>query len=294
MFQSLTRDHASHASLTFDSWKRGWRSLLLRRFTGHPHVEEAVVPPVTEQLILLVTRGAVDIESGGDDGRWRSARYTPGRIGMTAPGRPSRLRWRTVSAEPHETLQLHLPTGMVSRLVEELWDRDPRQVRMPDALATTDPVLEQTMLGLLRAAEEGVPDLYAESAAEFIMLHALVRHGGLPSPRPAGRDDERVRRARSFLRENLSQPLSLAEIAAEAGMSRYHFLRVFQRQTGETPHRYLTRLRIEQARHELEHGTATVTEVALRCGFASRTHFTTAFRRQVGTTPSAYRRLHVP
>ena len=293
MFQSLALDNSGYADLTFDSRERGWRSLLLRRYTGHPHVEEAVIPPVAEQLILVVTRGAFDIESGGDDGRWRSARYTPGRIGMTAPGRPSRLRWRTVSAEPHETLQLHLPARTVSRMVEELWDRDPQLVRMPDALATIDPVLEQTMLGLLQAAEAGVPDLYAESAAEFIMLHALVRHGGLPAPRPAGRDDERVRRARSFLRENLAQPLSLAEIAAEAGMSRYHFLRVFQRQTGETPHRYLTRLRIEQARQELEHGTATVAEVAVRCGFAGRTHFTTMFRRQAGVTPSAYRRLHL-
>lgn len=290
MFQSLSHDHTSYADLTFDSWEHGWRSLLLRRFTGHLHVEEAVFPPVAEPLIVLLTQGVKDMESSAD-GRWQSARFTPGQITLTAPNRPARLRWRTASAEPHQTLHLHIPAATTSRLVEELWDRDPRQVRMPDTLATTDPVLEQTMLGLLRAAEAGVPDLYAESAAEFVMLHALIRHGGLPSPRVPGGSDERVRRARSFLRDNIPRPLSLDEIAAEAGMSRYHFLRVFQNQTGETPHRYLTRLRVERARHELEHGSATVAEVALSCGFASRTHFATAFRRQTGLSPSAYRRL---
>lgn len=291
MFQSLDLDQRAFADRTFCSWERGWRALLLRRFTGHAEVEEAAIPPVAEQLIVLVTRGELDIESGAD-GRWRSARYSPGRIAMTAPDRPSRLRWRTVSPDLHETLQLHLPADTTARMVEEVWDRDPGRVALPDTLATTDPVLAQAILGLLRAAEEGVPDLYAETAAEFLVAHTLVRHGALPAPRVPGGDDARVRRARAFLRENLHRPLSLAEVAAEAGLSRYHFLRVFRRQIGETPHRYLTRLRIERAQDELTRGWATVSEIAGRCGFASPAHFSTAFRCQTGYAPSAYRRLH--
>lgn len=291
MFQSLDIDQRAHADLMFCSWKRGWRSLLLRHLTGHAEVEEAVIPPVAEQTIVLVTQGAAEMESGADD-RWRSARYAPGTIAMTAPDRPTRLRWRTVSPDPHASLHLYLPAGTTSRLVEELWDRDPERVNLPDALATTDPVLEQIMLDLYRAAEAGIPDLYAETAVEFVTVHTLVRHGSLP-PAPAFDDhDNRIRRARIFLRENLHLPLTLAEIAAEASMSRYHFVRVFRLQTGETPLRYLTRIRIERAQDELQRSSATISEIASRCGFASSAHFSTAFRRETGCTPSNYRRLH--
>lgn len=290
MFQSLDLDQLPFSDRTFDSWEHGWRSLLLRRFTYRDQLDVVTIPPVAEQLISLMTRGSSIVESRAS-GRWASARTVSGTLSMTAPNRPAHLRWRAVSPEPIESLELHLPAGTTVRLVEELWDRDIGQVAMPDELATTDPVLEQTMLGLLRAAEAGAPDLYAETAVEFLTVHTLVQHGRLPTPRTRG-DDARVRRARTFLRENLSRSLSLAEIAAEAGLSRYHFLRVFQSQTGETPHRYLTRLRIERARHELEHGPATITEIANRCGFASSASFATTFRQQTGSSPSAYRRLH--
>ena len=290
MLQSLALDLGAFADRTFCSWERGWRSLLLQRRTFLPEVEDAVIPAVAEHSIFLWVRGDSAVESGAD-GRWRSGRSVPGTVAMTAPGRPARLRWRALSAEPLESIELRLPAGTMARVVEELWDRDPARVRFPDTLATTDPLLRQTLVGLFDAAQAGAPDLYAEAAAEFVAVHTLLRHGGLPLPRAVRGDDERIRRARSFLRENLHKTLSLAEIAAEAGLSRYHFLRLFQRQTGETPHRYLTRLRIEQGREELQRGSATVGEIAARCGFANPASFSNAFRRETGCTPSAYRRL---
>jgi len=291
VFQSLSHDHRSYADQTFSSRDHGWHSLLLRRFTMHPESDEVSIPPVEEQYIGLLVGGRTLVESGGD-GRWTSARSVPGTISMTAPGRPTRIRWRSVTPEPIVSLELHLPAGTTARLVGELWDRDLRQVDLPDELAATDPVLEQMMLGLMRAAGAGAPDLYAETAAEFLIVHTMVQHGALSSLRTQARDDPRVRRAQSFIRENLHLPLTLAAISAEAGISRYHFLRVFQRQTGETPHRYLTRLRIEWGQHELERTTATVSEIATRCGFASPAHFSTAFRRRTGYSPSAFRQQH--
>lgn len=291
MFDALGIDTQGHADQIFSSWDAGWRSLLLRRMTGHTDVEDATIAPVAEQTIVLVTRGACDVESSAG-GRWARAQYRPGRIGMTAPNRPTRLRWRTTSPTPHETLQLFLPAAATARLIEEVWDRDPARVALPDTLATDDPLLEHVMLDLLRAAEDGIGDVYAEAAAAFIAVHVLTRHGGLAAPRPRAGDDARIRRVRSFLRENLHLPLSLAEIAAEACMSPYHFVRVFRDHTGETPYRHLTRLRIERSQHELARGRAPIGEIARGCGFSSSTHFATTFRRQIGCTPTEYRRVH--
>ena len=291
MFQSLAIDHSGYSQLTFNSWECGWHSLLLRRFTLHRAIEDVTILPVAEQLISLFLGGekTADIEI---EGRWRPEHLDPGTVSIVAPDRPTRMRWYARSPDPLDVLQLHLPVGTTTRIVEELWDRDPARLRIPDVPATPDPVLRQTMMGLLRAARSSTPDLYAESAAEFITVHTLLGHGTAPELPVHGGEDARIRRARAYLRENLAQPLSLAGIAAEIGMSRYHFLRVFRQATGQTPHRYLTGLRIEQARRELEDRTSTMTEIALRCGFTSRTHFATAFRRQTGSAPSDYRRQH--
>lgn len=67
---------------------------------------------------------------------------------------------------------------------------------------------------------------------------------------------------------------------------------MFREETGETPHRYLTRRRIEHACTELRRGAASVTEIALASGYRSTSQFSRAFLREVGVSPSAYRSAH--
>jgi AraC family transcriptional regulator len=87
-------------------------------------------------------------------------------------------------------------------------------------------------------------------------------------------------------------PVSLAEVAREVGFSRFHLLRVFREETGETPHRYLIRRRMERACAELRGGGKPVTEIAAACGYRSTSQFSRAFHREVGVSSSAYRPGH--
>lgn len=293
MIQSRQLDQSAFADLTFDSAEHRWRALLLRRLTSLPECEEARIPAVPDQTITMLLSGETDVASG-IDGRWRWARTRPGIVSMTAPGQAARLRWRARSDEPLRSLALYVPAARTDRLIEELWDRDPGRIGFPDTLAIADPVLEQTIRGLLRAAEDGLPEIYAEAAVDFLMVHALVRHGNVPPVPAVGAEDRRVRQAKTYLRENLHRPISLAEVAQEIGLSRYHFQRTFRPQTGETPNRYLTRLRVEAAGRALATGSATVTEIAGRCGFTNLAYFSSVFRRATGSSPSGYRRRHRP
>jgi AraC family transcriptional regulator len=93
------------------------------------------------------------------------------------------------------------------------------------------------------------------------------------------------------MRDRLAEPLTLAQIAAEAHLSVYHFIRVFRAATGETPHRYLTKLRIERARELLADRDLTIAQVARRCGFAGPGALSTAFLAHVGVRPSVYRKI---
>jgi len=102
----------------------------------------------------------------------------------------------------------------------------------------------------------------------------------------------RVLRARDAIHARYAEPLRLDQLAREAALSPFHFLRIFREAFGQTPHQYLTRVRIEAAKRLLL-ADAPVTDVCFEVGFQSLGSFSTLFARRVGAPPSAFRRrLH--
>ncbi|WP_166177822.1 helix-turn-helix domain-containing protein [Rubrobacter tropicus] len=96
--------------------------------------------------------------------------------------------------------------------------------------------------------------------------------------------------AREFMRHAYTGPVKLPDVSAMANMSPYHFLRVHKEIYGETPHEFLTRLRIGRAKSLLAGGGHNVTEVCFEVGFSSLGSFSALFRERVGVSPSEYRR----
>ncbi|NJB66652.1 AraC-like DNA-binding protein [Desulfobaculum xiamenense] len=92
-----------------------------------------------------------------------------------------------------------------------------------------------------------------------------------------------------YLRTHAAEGVSLDDLAAVAGLSKYHALRVFKAATGLSPHAYLVQRRVELARRAMEDG-ATPAEAALASGFADQSHMTRRFKAMHGVTPGAYRR----
>ena len=99
----------------------------------------------------------------------------------------------------------------------------------------------------------------------------------------------RLVRARDAIHARYAQPLSLERLAREAALSPFHFLRLFRRAFGETPHQYLTRVRIDAAKRLLL-DDVPVTDVCFEVGFQSVGSFSALFARKVGTPPTAFRR----
>ena len=97
-----------------------------------------------------------------------------------------------------------------------------------------------------------------------------------------------LRRARDLIDRDYAEALDLDQLAAAAGVSKYHFLRCFAATYGATPARYLTERRIERAQDLLRATNLTVTEVCMLVGYSSLGSFSSTFRRLVGVTPSAY------
>ncbi len=106
-------------------------------------------------------------------------------------------------------------------------------------------------------------------------------------------DDElfrRLCRSRDFLAAGFDQPLRLADAAREACLSPYHYHRLFARAFGETPHEFLTRLRIDHAKRLLAREQLPVTEVCFAVGYESLGSFSSRFRNLVGYSPLEFQR----
>lgn len=100
---------------------------------------------------------------------------------------------------------------------------------------------------------------------------------------------KQLRLARDTMDRDWAEPLDLDAVAATAGYSRYHFVRLFKEAYGETPGQYLSRRRIERAQELLRSANLTVTEICVLVGFTSLGTFCTKFKQQVGMTPGEFR-----
>ncbi len=262
---------------TFCSWEHlNWRSLLVQRFEHVPVAEEVRLPGTADLHLVLPVSGRAETAAG--------APWVPGRLQLGIPHRPALRRYR--GGASMRSVQIHVPRDTVDTVAAELGgavDFD----AVAASLATGDALLEEAVrtLGFPGAAGE----LYAESAAAFLTTHLLTRHGQRRAGRTPAREDARVRTAVALMRERLAEPVTLADLAAEVHLSVFHLVRVFKETTGETPHRFLTRLRIEEAKRLLRTTDLALDRIAARCGFAGPGPLSTAFQRHTGTRPSAYR-----
>ena len=82
---------------------------------------------------------------------------------------------------------------------------------------------------------------------------------------------------------------TLKELAQEAGLSPYHFLRTFEQLTGVTPHQFILRARLRQAAMRLSTEPTKILDIALDCGFGDISNFNRAFRAEFGVNPRLYR-----
>jgi AraC family transcriptional regulator len=219
--------------------------------------------------------------------RWRRATYHPGSVGATAPGRQSVLRWQTISAEPLESLHVHIRAGLVEDTAQEL---DAKGLHPPDALLVEDALVVETARVLERAVRQALPALYGDSVAQMLAVHLLY---GMKSDesadRPSGLGEAALARITSYMKEHLHEDVSLDNLAAQANVSKYHLLRLFKAATGHTPHRYLIWLRMMHGAHLLRHTQQSVLQIAVACGYRSPGQFAAAFRRQYRASPSDFR-----
>jgi len=170
---------------------------------------------------------------------------------------------------------------------------NPDQLELIPQQGLKDPFIEHTIRNMLSEFELGNPGgrIYAESMATSLALHMALRYASTKvSPDTAGRGlPTRVLRVVvEYIEAHLPENISLRVLADVAGLSTFHFARLFRASTGLSPHRFIVQNRVDRARDMLRHNNRSIAEVALAVGFCDQSHFAMHFKRRCGKTPRAY------
>lgn len=278
----------------------GLLRFVARDFYGPVTVAHCEVPAHGGVTLGSVQTTMVILMSGPVTGAWRpitsqrllSGNLNPGEVMLFPANQLVWQRWE----DDAEVFVVALEEVMLNTAVQQLFE-DNVVLELAPQTAVRDPILT-TLGGLLQLetiAESSGGRLYVESLGSALASH-LVQHYGNTAPR-GGRASERLspvqlRRVIEHINQNLHGELSLAELAAVANISPYHFAHGFKQTVGIPPHRYVVERRIEQAKQLLLETAQPIADIALEAGFSSQSHMTTVFRRVLGVTPKVYRDSH--
>jgi len=150
-------------------------------------------------------------------------------------------------------------------------------------------------LAAIAAAAEAARDDGDEGALEEMALRlagavmTILGNGARRSRTPSRRDEQRISDAVRRLEQRVHEPLRLSQLARDAAMSPYHFLRVFRQVVGLTPHQYVLRTKLHRAALRLRRSEEPVSAIAFDSGFNDLSTFNRRFRRVMGSAPRAYR-----
>jgi AraC family transcriptional regulator len=245
-------------------------------------------PPTADYTLALNERGAGRMWFDIGCGR-REIAFVPGQLVLKPPGVATLFG----ADQPHQKSFLSLPAAMVDGILAE----SETALRGFDALHADvfrAPAAVQILDLLWTEATPGTGHgrIVADGAI-LALMGILMSVAGQPQSRRGEQgalSALRVARVRDWVMTHLAEPFGLADLAAVACLSPYHFSRSFKAATGLSPRAFAQACRIERARHMLVETPMPVAAIAQACGFSDQSHFTTSFARATGTTPGRFRR----
>ncbi len=188
----------------------------------------------------------------------------------------------------------HLQLGISDAALMACSDGAYGEVELHPSRKFADPRLSAMAAAVHAEMVAGFPSgrLFLDSIEQAMAItlvngHA-VRHRPVRIYR-GGLGSVRLRRIKELVHAKMENDLSLDEMAQSVGLSTAHFARMFRKSTGETPHQFVLRQRLDRAKGMLRAPDARVLDVALACGFKTQQHFAQVFRGVWGVSPTEYR-----
>lgn len=247
-----------------------------------------IVEPMADHVVMTFPAGSQRFERRtGKSLEVGTAR--PGVVTIISAGSSS--RWDIHL--PLNVVQLYLPQKTLERVAGEADTAGPGNLL--DRSAQPDLITSRLLMSAAEVLEgsAALDALFRQQLTDLLATRLLSAHAGSPPkvrPIIGGLSPAALLRSIERLRSDSDTDVSLGALAADAGLSRFHFCRAFKESTGLSPHAWLRQHRLEQAMNMLRDPEMSVVSVAAELGYASQTAFAAAFRKLTGETPSDWRR----
>ena len=247
-----------------------------------------VVAPMTDHVLMTFPSGSLRFERRtGKSVVFGTAR--PGTVTVIPAGSTS--RWDIPG--PLNVIHLYLPQHTLERVALEAGTAARADLR--ERSAHPDPVTSRLLLSAADVLEgnAALDTLFRQQMTDLLATRLLASHAGTTPQIQSvigGLSPTTLNRAIQRLRSDVEADLSLAALASDAGLSRFHFCRAFKESTGLSPHAWLRQHRLEQAMKMLRDSDDSIVSIAAELGYSSQTAFAAAFRKLTGESPSDWRR----
>jgi AraC family transcriptional regulator len=268
------------------SYHTGWKGLTFTHYCHPPHktVEHCLLQ---HSLVITDPKSCFQAERLLD-GKFKHYAHGNGRVDLI----PAFLsHWTNWDREVEFSVIAICPT-LLNQTTQELIQCE---IELIPQLAIDDPVIQQLALALKTEIQTGCMSgrLYGESLGTALAAR-LVRNYAVSKPSLEFKANclprSQLERVIDYMKANLTQDLSILDLATLTGMSASHFSRSFKQSVGFSPYQYLMQQRVERAKQLLKQQAISISDIALDCGFANQTHLTKVFRQMIGMTPKAYQK----
>jgi AraC family transcriptional regulator len=266
----------------------GWSGVRVEDIPALP-AGEADQPPLSHLFLILGGRTPPRqpfVQC--DDARYEAAEGFAGAVTVIPAGAASRFRWSGTVDCTH----YYVSPGLVAKVADEACGLDPARLSWRALGCEPCPPVAATLSALRDELLSGGRGgrLCAESLANVLVVHLIRNLASGPAVRgmTGGLAKHALRAVVEYVMDNLAADLALADLAAVAHLSEFHFARLFKESTGQAPHQFLIERRVERAKELLAEGRLTLAEVAAAVGFSDQSHFTRHFKRRVGATPKRF------
>jgi AraC family transcriptional regulator len=256
------------------------------------YVPEGEMPPLVafDRHLISVNLGPKPLRRyWRRDGREQSANFSPGNIGLISRQPVAGMRF----GGSHRLLVLGIDDLRLNQVLEEELSGRPAEFEVVPS--SSDPILHRLLRLLEQEAALGHPGgrLFGDSVTNAIICHSISRYGTVRPPLKSyhrGLSGPRLRRVLDYVDASLETNFGVTELASIAGLSQFHFAKLFRQSTGRSIHQYVLDTRIERARQLIRQNRMSLGAIGAQVGIPNPSQFSATFHRRAGLSPTDYHR----
>ena len=287
------RKYPPTSALLASSAGLGWSTISVE-LRSHGVSEAPAIVPQHVEICLVVAGNKDGLVRRTGAGFCQEETPKTGAIWLSPAGVGKEI---VITAPIPQTMHLYLPTALFDRLKDDFNLPVAPAHSIRHAVGIGDDVIDQIGRSILSElhVETAASRVYVEAASLTLAARLIQKHcdSGACAPIDSSAqslDHLRLRRVLDYIAANIKDDITLGNLAEIAGYSAFHFARKFTLAMGIPPHRYISRIRLENAMAELAAGKLPLAQIALNAQFSSQASFTRAFHRAIGMTPKEYQR----